>query len=208
MLGKLLFRVRFEGSAKIPRQGPLIIASNHQSHLDPPMVGLGVPRHAHYLSKRELSSSRALGWFLRSVGTIFVDRSHGRDALAVAVEYLRAGRTVIIFPEGTRTRTGHIGTGKKGVAILAHRTGAAVVPTCVTGAYECFPAGSKKIRFGRITVRYGEPLYFEHILEEQILEELLARTTKQIMDAIIAMAPPEIRPLAQDKPGDVIREEQ
>jgi 1-acyl-sn-glycerol-3-phosphate acyltransferase len=196
--GRLFFRISYEGGENIPRQGALIVASNHQSHLDPPLVGVGVPRHVFFMAKREFTKFRLFRWFLGDIGTIFVNRSQGREALNAAMEFLQAGRAIVIFPEGTRTRTGHIGTGKKGVAILAHRTGATVVPACIVGADKCFPAGSRRIRLGRIKVYYGEPLRFELIPEGQIPEDLLAETTTIIMNAIIALAPPEIRPLAQN----------
>lgn len=193
--GKIAFRVQYIGGHNIPKTGGLIVASNHQSHLDPPMVGLGVRRVVHFMAKQELASSPFLNWFLRSIGTILVDRAQGREALNTAIEYLNAGRGVVIFPEGTRTRTGRIGPGKKGVALLAHRTGTAVVPACITGAFACFPAGSKQIRFGKIKVRYGEPMSFQHVPNGIICEELLNSTLQKIMDAIIELAPPDIWPM-------------
>jgi len=195
--GKLAFRVKYTGGRNIPKTGGLIIASNHQSHLDPPTVGMGVPRDVHFMAKQELATSPFLRWFLRSVGTIFVDRAQGREALAEAAEYLNAGMAIVIFPEGTRTRTGRIGPGKKGVAILAHRTGAAVVPACIVGADKNFPAGSKRMRFGRIIVHYGKPMTFYHIPEGEISSELVFSTTQKIMDAIIELAPPDLWPLSK-----------
>lgn len=196
---KLMFRLKHEGVENVPREGGLIIASNHQSHLDPPMIGVGVPRHIHFVAKRELAKNRLLGWFMRQVGTILVDRSQGREAVETALGYLGAGGTVVIFPEGTRTRTGRLNRGHKGVAVLAHRSGANVLPTCIIGADKCFPVNSRAIRPGRITVRFGEPMRFEHHLEGIIPEDLLAQTTKKIMDAIEELVPPEMRPLPEEK---------
>jgi len=197
--GKLMFRLRHEGVEHVPREGGLIIASNHQSHLDPPMIGVGVPRFIHFMAKRELFKNRLLGWFMRNVGVILVDRSQGRGALESALACLKEGGTVMIFPEGTRSLTGRINRGRKGVAVIAHRSGAAVLPGCIEGSKKCFPVGSKTIKPGRIKVRFAKPLRFEHIPEGTIPESVLAETTKKIMDAIEELAPPEMRPLPEEK---------
>jgi len=197
--GKLMFRLRHEGVENVPREGGLIIASNHQSHLDPPMIGVGVPRHIHFMAKRELAKNPLLGWFMRQVGTILVDRSQGRGALESALACLEEGGTVVIFPEGTRTRSGRLNQGRKGVAVIAHRSGAAVLPTCIAGANKCFPVGSKTIKPGRIKVRFAKPMKFAHYPEGTIPESVLAETTKNIMDAIEELAPPEMRPLPEEK---------
>ncbi len=197
--GRLMFRLRYEGTENIPRQGPLLITSNHQSHLDPPMVGMGVPRYIHFLAKRELAKSRFLAWFMQQAGVILVDRSQGREALESALAYLHAGDAVAIFPEGTRTRTGRLIRGRKGAALLAHRSGAQVLPACIIGANQCFPVNTRKIRTGRIRVRYGKPLDVEHLPEGAIPEEVLAQTTRRIMDAIEELVLPEMRPLPEEK---------
>lgn len=197
--GKLMFRLRHEGVENVPRKGGLIIASNHQSHLDPPMIGVGVPRCIHFMAKRELFKSRLLGWFMRNVGTILVDRSQGREALQLALACLKEGGTVVIFPEGTRTRSGRLNRGRKGVAVIAHRSGAMVLPTCIEGSGKCFPVGSKAIKPGRIKVRFAEPMRFAHYPDGTIPESVLAQTTKKIMDAIEELAPPEMRPLPEEK---------
>jgi len=199
VLSKLLFRLQHEGVENIPREGPLLIASNHQSHLDPPMIGLGIPRYVYFIAKRELARSRLLGWYMRNLGTILVDRGQGREALEAALEYLNAGRAVVIFPEGTRTRTGRLNPGRKGVGVLAHRSGAVVLPTCITGANRCFPVGSKIIRPGRIKVRFGKPLRFTHLPSGPIAEELVEQTTAKIMQAIEELVPPELRPLPEER---------
>ncbi len=194
-----MFRLRHEGVENVPREGGLIIASNHQSHLDPPMIGVGVPRCIHFMAKRELFKNRLLGWFMRNVGVIMVDRSHGRGALESALACLKVGGTVMIFPEGTRTRSGRLNRGRKGVAVIAHRSGAMVLPACIAGAGKCFPVGSKAIKPGRIKVRFAKPMQFAHYPTGIIPESVLAETTKKIMDAIEELAPPEIRPLPEEK---------
>ncbi len=81
--------------------------------------------------------------------------------------------------------------------MLAHRTGAIVIPACIVGADKCFPAGSRRIRLGKINVRYGKPMQFAHVPEGPVSEDLINETTKTIMDAIIELAPPELWPLSK-----------
>jgi len=204
---KLVFRITHEGVENIPREGGLFIASNHASHLDPPLVGIGVPRQVTYVAKQELAGSRFLKWFMRKVDTILIDRSRGRGALDQTIERLEKGQAVIFFPEGTRTRTGRLNRGRRGAAVIVLKSGATVVPTCIVGSHECFPPGAKLPRPGKVTVRFGPPLTFKKVDREEIPPELLDSTLRQIMDAIEDLLPERMRPKAEEKRDWYTRED-
>lgn len=212
---KLMFRLSFEGQENIPRTGALLIACNHVSHLDPPLVGLGVPRHIFHIAKKELTRVPLVGWTMRALHTILIDRSRGQDALRETVEYLEKEAVVIIFPEGTRSPTGRLQRGHSGAAVLALKSGTPVLPAAIIGSHRCFPKHSRWIRPGKVKVRFGEPMQFERHPEARIPRELLERTTRQIMQAIAALLPPEMQPLPEPEPphmdsaaGETAMEEQ
>ncbi len=146
--------VRVTGLERVPRAGALIVACNHVSLLDPPLLGAAIAaaRRPRFLGKKELFAVPGLGWFLRSSGVIPLDRGtadHG--AMRAALATLEAGGSLAIFPEGTRARAGRTPAPKSGVAFLAARTGAPVLPAKVVGTAE-FPR-----RFP-LEVRFGSPL--------------------------------------------------
>lgn len=197
--GKLVFRISFKGVENIPRDGPLLIASNHASHLDPPLVGIGVPRHVTFVAKQELAGSRFLRWFLRNVDAILIDRSRGRGALEQSLERLEGGAAIIMFPEGTRTHTGRLNRGRRGAAVLALRSGVPVVPACIIGTHECFPPGAKVPKPGKVVVKYGQALRFDRISGTDIPADLLDSALREIMEAIEHLLPERMRPQPEEK---------
>ena len=193
---KLFWRVRYFGVENIPREGPLILASNHASHLDPPIVGIGVPQPVSFIAKAELFRMPIPGWFLRLVGQIGVERGGGgRKALIVAQKCLEEGGTVIIFPEGTRSATGRVMRGRSGISVLALKTGCPVVPVGITGTHKAFHRGMKVPRPGRVTVTYGKPRIFEKgdSNGEAISRSRLDEITAEIMLEIQRLLPEEMR---------------
>lgn len=196
---KLFFRITYKGVEHIPREGALLIASNHASHLDPPLVGVGVPRHVTYVAKQELAGSRFLRWFLRNVDAILIDRSRGRGALEQTLERLARGQAVVLFPEGTRSHNGRLNRGRRGAAVLALKSGAAVVPAGIVGSYECLPPGAISPRPRKVEVRYGKALHFSKFDGSDIPAGLLDSTLREIMDAIEDLLPERMRPTAVEK---------
>ena len=158
------FRMRRIGTEHIPKDGPLIIASNHRSFLDPWMVGMLVRRPVYFVAKRELFERRIAGWWLNALGAFPVDRGQGdRDAMDTARRILERGDPVVIFPEGTRTRPGALGPPKRGVGRLALETGAPVVPVAIIGT-EAIRRGWR-IRPHRVRIRAGRPLRYPRVQE-------------------------------------------
>lgn len=159
---KGLTRVRIEGAIdEIPRDGPVILAANHSSNLDVPVLGSSLMprlgRRLQWLGKRELFDWPVVGWIARNGGVHAVDRSGADvDAFRLAARILDEGRALFVFPEGTRSHDGRLGEGRDGVAVLALRTGAPIVPIGISGSYERWPRGQKLPHpGGRVTVRVG-----------------------------------------------------
>ncbi|MEA2230921.1 MAG: glycerol-3-phosphate dehydrogenase [Solirubrobacteraceae bacterium] len=156
------FRMQRIGREHIPAQGPVIIAANHRSFLDPFVIGMMLRRPLYFVAKSELFSNPIVAWWLSSLGAFPVDRGNGdRDAMDTARRILERGDCVVIFPEGTRTRPGPLGAPKRGVGRLALQTGAPVVPIALLGT-EAVRRGWR-IRPHRIHIRAGRPLRFPRV---------------------------------------------
>jgi len=140
---------------------PVIFMSNHESNLDPPVLISAIPIPAVYLSKKELMWMFPVGWAAKMAGTIFVDRSNRERAIAslhLAAAEIRGGKSVVIFPEGTRTRTGQLLPFKKGGFVMAEEAGVRVVPLATVGGRTMLPPGAVHIRPGRYVVAFGAPV--------------------------------------------------
>ncbi|HEY1539447.1 MAG TPA: 1-acyl-sn-glycerol-3-phosphate acyltransferase [Solirubrobacteraceae bacterium] len=160
----LYFRMSRVGREHIPRSGGVIIAANHRSFLDPFLIGTLVRRPVYFVAKRELFTNRPLAWWLSSLGAFPVDRGHGdRDAMATARRILDRGDVVVIFPEGTRTRPGGLGSPKRGVGRLALETGVPIVPVAVIGTEDV--RRRWRIRPKKVRLRCGRPLLFPRVEE-------------------------------------------
>jgi 1-acyl-sn-glycerol-3-phosphate acyltransferase len=158
----ILYRVRREGTHRVPKKGPVILASNHQSFIDSIFLPLVVNRRVTFVAKAEYFESWKTAWFFRAVGMIPLKRDGGsasQGALAAAREVLEQGGALGIYPEGTRSPDGRIYKGHTGIARLAKQTGAPVIPVAQFGTAEVQPIGSRGIKvFRTVSVRMGEPL--------------------------------------------------
>jgi 1-acyl-sn-glycerol-3-phosphate acyltransferase len=140
---------------------PVIFMSNHESNLDPPVLISAIPIPAVYLSKKELMWMFPVGWAAKMAGTIFIDRSNRERAinsLHQAAAEIRGGKSVVIFPEGTRTRTGQLLPFKKGGFVMAEEAGVQIVPLATVGGRTMLPPGAVHIRPGRYVVAFGAPV--------------------------------------------------
>ena len=156
------FRMRRLGRRHIPRRGPVILAANHRSFLDPFVIGCLTRRPVYYVAKKELFSHPVVGWLLNRLGAFPIDRGAGdQQAMDTARLILERGDCVVIFPEGTRQRPGPLGSPRRGVGRLALQTGAPVVPVAVIGT-EAVRRGWR-IRPHRVTLRCGAPLRFPRV---------------------------------------------
>ncbi len=151
------FRMKRIGREHLPKRGPLLLASNHRSFLDPFVIGMLVRRPVYYMAKRELFERRWQAWILNALGAFPVDRKAGDSAaMDTAREILERGDCVVLFPEGTRVRPGPLGPPHRGVGRLALETGAPVAPVAVIGTEDV--RRGWRIRPRKVRVRVGAPI--------------------------------------------------
>jgi 1-acyl-sn-glycerol-3-phosphate acyltransferase len=155
----LYFRLRRIGREHIPGSGPVLLAANHRSFLDPFVIGALTRRPVYYMAKRELFQRPWQAFLLSSLGAFPVDRGAGDEhAMATARAILERGDCVVLFPEGTRVRPGPLGRPHRGVGRLALQTGAPVVPVAVIGTEDV--RRGWRVRPRRVTLRCGPPLRY------------------------------------------------
>jgi 1-acyl-sn-glycerol-3-phosphate acyltransferase len=175
---RALWRVQATGQENVPLHGPLIVAANHISYLDPPVLGAYCPRQISYMAKEELFEMPVVGRLIGALGAYPVDRQgSARSAVKRSVEVLRAGGAIGIFPEGTRNFDGTARV-QTGVALLASITGAPVLPAALVGT-------GAATRFHQIKVAYGTPMRFP---PGKATRDDLAKFTADVMSAIRALA--------------------
>jgi 1-acyl-sn-glycerol-3-phosphate acyltransferase len=158
---RVIYRIRAEGAGRVPRTGPVIYVANHQSHYDPPAIGcVLIDRPPAFLARSTLFRFRPFGAMIRFFNAIPLNReSRGTGAFRAVLAELEAGRSILVFPEGTRCRDGRIGPFKPGFLLLVRRSAAAVVPIAIEGAFDIWPCTAERPRLtGRIRVRIGEAI--------------------------------------------------
>lgn len=172
------------GREHLPRRGPLLLAANHRSFLDPFLIGTLVRRPVYYMAKRELFENPLLGFLLNRLGAFPVERGAGdAEAMATARELLARGDCVVVFPEGTRVRRGPLGTPRRGIGRLALETGAPVAPVAVIGSDEV--RSGWRIRPRKVRLRVGAPLLYPTVenptpaLAAAVTERIWTRVTLQ-----------------------------
>ena len=187
------------GRENAPTEGPLIVASNHLNNADPPVVALAFSRFPTFMAKREMLSWPILGPGFRIFGAFPVRRG-GADlsAIRAATEVVNEGRMLVMFPEGTRSRTGGLTKGHPGTALIALRTGAPIVPVAVTGTETItWPwIFIKPLSIKRITITLGEPFTLPPV--EKIDSEAASEATELIMRKIAELLPPQYRGVYAD----------
>lgn len=166
---------------RLERQ-PAVFMSNHESHMDPPFLLWAIPIPAVYLAKKEIRWFPLVGLAIMAAGMIYVDRGNREKAirsLKLAAEKIRAGKTVVIFAEGTRTRTGELGVFKKGGFHLAQEAGVPIVPMATVGGHRVLPPGTLLARPGWFRVAYGTPV---HPADYPDRDALMAEVRRQISE--------------------------
>jgi 1-acyl-sn-glycerol-3-phosphate acyltransferase len=187
LLARLFFQFRILHRERMIQSGPVILAMNHQSFLDPPLAGTACDRAIYFLARRSLLDSPVFGWLLPKLNVIPVNQKGvDRNALKVLIRKIREGNCALVFPEGSRTTDGKLQPAQAGVGLVIAKTLAPVVPLRIFGAFDAWPIGGRIRLFRRITVVVGEPIYFsENDLSAR--ENLYSRWSQRVMDAIAAL---------------------
>jgi 1-acyl-sn-glycerol-3-phosphate acyltransferase len=178
---RLICGFRSVGADHVPREGAVLLAANHVSVLDPPVVGAGAKRPLHFMAKAELFRIPFLGWLIRNLNAYPVERE-GADVAALrhAKLLLREGKALLVFPEGTRGTEGVLAPGRAGAGMLAAHSEAPVVPVYIQGTGRVLPRGATRLHRVPILVAYGPPLRFTRGRGKQRYQEI----SDEIMAAI------------------------
>lgn len=158
----LVYQYRVWGTHQIPQCGPVLFVANHQSFLDPILVGLGGHRRQFYAMAREsLWSNQLLGLLMNTLNALPVDQAKGDTAaMRRCIDVLRRGHALLVFPEGARTMDGELGPFARGIMVLVKRAKPTVVPVAIEGAFLAWPRTRMLPRpCGRIGVMFGEPIW-------------------------------------------------
>ena len=173
MIYKPLYRIQTIGQENIPKEGSVLLCSNHISNFDPIVVGITTPRPVHFMAKEELFQVPLLGKLVPHLNAFPVKRGMSdREALRKGLAVLKENKVLGLFPEGTRSKTGELGEGLAGAGFFATRSEALIVPCAVIGPYKAF---------NKLKVVYGKPVDFTEYRKNKISAD---EATKIIMEEI------------------------
>lgn len=178
-LMKVFFRIKIVGRENIPSEGACIICSNHKSYYDPPMLVAFNKRHVNMIAKKDLLKNPIMAWLCKTFGALLVDRD-GKDIETVkhSLKILKNGEILGIFPEGTRNGIQKGEKVKNGAVLMAIKSGAPIIPAGIKGDYKIFR---------RVTMTYGEPIYYDKTKINQQDKEEIDKLTQDLMNTIISL---------------------
>jgi 1-acyl-sn-glycerol-3-phosphate acyltransferase len=192
ILAAICFRGDIGGTDNLPTAGGFLLAANHASYVDPPLVGLPLSQQVCFFARKSLWKPGLAAWWLNAVGCIPVDRDGSSDVPAIkrAIQAVKQSKVIILFPEGTRSPDGRLQTPKPGVGLIACRTGATVIPARIFGSYDAFGRGGG-LRLGTpVSITYGRPLTPADYDDPRDGKERYQRAAERIMAAISRLEPP------------------
>ena len=185
LIGHIFFRYRVIHPERMIQTGPVILAMNHQSYLDPPLAGIACTRPIYFLARKSLLNVPILGRILPKLNVIPVDQEGmDRGALKALLRILRAGEGALVFPEGARTLDGNLQPALPGLGFIIAKTRVPVVPMRIFGSHEALPRGGGRLRLHPITVVIGNPLYFTETGVGTSKKDLYQQLSQRIMDEI------------------------
>ena len=183
-----LGKVRAFGLENFPKTGRVILAPNHVSHLDPPILSIYSPRRPHVIAKNELFANALTDKWFRGLGAFPIVRGKAdRKAIRHAVSLLEAEEVVLIFPEGTRSKTGALGAAEIGLGMIAHATKSPILPMFVKGTERAFSPQHPGFHRVNVEIHIGKPLLFEAEYSRRGDRATLESIGAQTMAAIAAL---------------------
>ncbi len=175
-LFKVWLRTKVIGKGNVPMRGGLLVVSNHASYLDPPLIGVSLPRRCWFMARSTLFRNKFFGALIAGLGSFPVERAADRGssgggdikAIRTVLEQLERGHPVLLFPEGSRSASGEMEPFQRGVAVLLKRSKCPVLPVAVSGVYDAWPRGKKPRLFvsKRVVVRFGEAIQHDDLLKD------------------------------------------
>jgi 1-acyl-sn-glycerol-3-phosphate acyltransferase len=189
VLARTLFRLRVIGVHHIPEKGGVLVAANHASYVDIPLIGCAMKRRVNFMGKASLFKVPVLGWFYRTMGGFPITRFHSRGKMGEAIRRLEAGEVVVLYPEGARSQDGRLLRGMPGIGLIVAHTKVPVVPAYIAGTYKVLPVGSKWPRLHPVTVIFGQPIDFKYLFD-------IKRSDRQLYRAVSERVMTEIHQLA------------
>ncbi len=180
LVGVVVYGIRVRGRHHVPPTGGALVLSNHQSHYDPILIGLACDRRLNYVARSTLFRFAPFRWLINSLDAIPIEREGlGLAGLKETLRRLKRGEMVLLFPEGTRTRTGEVGELKPGFSALARRAGVPLIPVAIDGAFDAWPRTRRWPWVARIEIQFGEPL-LPHVAAALSDRELVAEIDRRI----------------------------
>ncbi len=173
--------LKVRGIEHLMKDESYVFVANHQSYLDIPALFRAVPHNLHFVAKKEIKWVPFIGWYMMATGMIFIDRSNRMKAIASldkAGQLIKNGKDVLLFPEGTRSKTGEVGEFKKGPFLLASKADIRIVPIHISGTEHVLPAGNFFLKPGKVTVHIGAPITSSGM----DLVQLILHTRKQVVE--------------------------
>ncbi|MDQ0337762.1 1-acyl-sn-glycerol-3-phosphate acyltransferase [Caldalkalibacillus uzonensis] len=175
-LYRILFRYEAVGLKHIPRRGAVLLCANHISNWDPPLVGIPLERRVNFMAKQELFKIPLLAQLLRYLGAFPVKRgASDKRAIRTALSRLQEEKVVVIFPEGTRSKTGQLGKAFTGSGFLALKEPCTVIPVAIIGPYRLFR---------KVKIVYGPPVSIDDLRSEKVTKQEATLATERIMNGI------------------------
>jgi 1-acyl-sn-glycerol-3-phosphate acyltransferase len=188
LIGRWFFRLRVVHRERMLQSGPVILAMNHQSYLDPPLAGITCDRAIYFLARRSLLDVPLLGWLLPKLNVIPVNQEGiDRSALKSLIRVIKNGNAALVFPEGSRSIDGSLQSAEPGMGLIIAKTLAPVVPMRIFGAHEALPRAGGGLHFVPITIVIGEPIFFTDADLSPAGKDLYMRLSQRVMDAIAVL---------------------
>jgi len=173
IMSTLLFDFKTYGRENVPKAGGALLISNHQSYLDPPLMAVQLYRPVSYMAKSELFRNKALAWLIRSLHAFPINQTgFAKGAIDETINQLHAGKLLNMYPEGTRTETGELGTIQRGIALVLRKVDVPIIPVAIEGAYKAWPNRQKMFKAHSIRIMYGKPMNLKGMKGDAIVKEV------------------------------------